>query len=53
MSDYKASIISLEEARSILGSSYDGYSDEAIEDIIRNLEDLVSAFIEMNRESNS
>lgn len=38
-------IISIDEAREILGHSYDVHSDEYIERLIRNLDSIAIAFI--------
>ena len=43
--------MSVEEARQILGSSYDEYPDEVIERIIQNLENIAGTFIDTFRES--
>lgn len=38
-------IISIKEARKILGKSYDKYPDEAIERLISNLDGIIEAYI--------
>ena len=43
--------MSVQEARQILGSSYDMYPDEVIERIVENLETIAEAFIDTFRES--
>jgi hypothetical protein len=45
MSQKSELILSVSEARKILGKSYDKYSDENIEELIRNLDGVAEAFI--------
>lgn len=38
-------LVSVSEARKILGKSYDKYSDDYIEQLIRNLDSIAEAYI--------
>lgn len=48
----KDNVLSVLEARVILGSTYDAYPDEVIEKMIDELESIAEAFIDSYRESN-
>lgn len=43
-SNHDGLIMSVEEARKILGHTYDKYSDEHIKEIIINLDELAAAY---------